>query len=103
QAVLEDLFKAEEFDDRGVHARMQAQAALVRADGRVELDAVAAVDLNLAGVIHPRHAELDEALRLHDALQNSPLLEFRMLLHIGLEALEHLADSLQEFRLAFVA
>lgn len=41
---------------------MEAQAALVRAQGRVELDAVAAVDLELALVVLPDDAELDDAL-----------------------------------------
>ncbi len=41
---------------------MQAQAALVGAEGRVELDAVAAVDLEVAGIVLPHDAELDDAL-----------------------------------------
>lgn len=45
--------------DRGV----KAQAALVRAQGRVELNAVAAVDAQVALVVLPDDAELDDALR----------------------------------------
>lgn len=41
---------------------MKTQAALVGAEGRVELDPVAAVDLDVALVILPLHAELDDAL-----------------------------------------
>lgn len=41
---------------------MEAEAALVRAQGRVELDAVPAVDLQLAGIIFPDDTELDDAL-----------------------------------------
>ena len=47
------------------------QAALVGADGAVELHAEAAVDLDLALVVHPGHAEHDLALGLHDALQDA--------------------------------
>ena len=45
---------------------------LVGADGCRELDAVAAVDVLLARVIHPCHAELDHALRLHQTRLNRP-------------------------------
>ncbi len=41
---------------------MKPQAALVRAQGRVELDSVAPVDLELAVVVLPDHAELDDPL-----------------------------------------
>jgi hypothetical protein len=41
---------------------VQAQAALVGAESRVELDAVAAVDLEVAGIVLPDDAELDDAL-----------------------------------------
>jgi hypothetical protein len=58
RAVLEDLLEAEELQDALVDARVEAQAALVGADGAVELDAEAAVDLDLALIVHPRHAEL---------------------------------------------
>lgn len=45
-----------------VHGRVQAQAALVRPQGRVELHAVAAVDAQAALVVLPGDAELDDAL-----------------------------------------
>ena len=48
EAVLEDLLEAEELDDAEVHRGMEAQAALVGADGAVELHAVAAVDVHVA-------------------------------------------------------
>ena len=68
QGILEDLLEAEELDDTEVDGRVQAQAALIRADCGVELHAVAAVDVHLAAVVNPRHAELDLALRLGDTL-----------------------------------
>ena len=40
---------------------------LVGPDGSGELDAVAAVHVLLACVVHPRHAELDHPLGLHQA------------------------------------
>jgi len=53
QAVLEALLKAQELQDRQVDRGVETQAAFVGTDGRVELDAVAAVDLDLASVIDP--------------------------------------------------
>jgi len=38
---------------------VKAQATLVGAEGRVELDTEATVDVRLAGVVLPRHAEDD--------------------------------------------
>ena len=64
QAVFEDLLEAEKLDDALVDRRMEAQAALVRADGVVELDAKAAVDVDTAAVVCPRDAELDDPVRL---------------------------------------
>jgi hypothetical protein len=54
---------------------VEAQAALVGADGAVELDAEAAVDLQLALVVDPRHAEHDHALGLDDALEDQEAAE----------------------------
>lgn len=62
KGILEDLLKAEELEDGQVDGGVQTQAALVGAQGRVELDPVAAVDLDVALVILPLHAELDDAL-----------------------------------------
>ena len=68
QGVLERLLESEELQDGERHARMEAQAALVGADSAVRLHAVAAVDLHLALVVLPRHAEHHDALRLDHAL-----------------------------------
>src|SRR5690606_27181025 len=70
QRVLEDLLEAQELDDPEVHGRVEAQAALVGAEHAVELHAEAAVDLHLAAVVLPRHAEDDLALRFADALDD---------------------------------
>ena len=103
QAVLEGLLKAEELQDALIDRGMEAQAALVGADGAVELDTVAAVDLNLARIIDPRHTEGDDALRLDQTLDEAGLLVLGVLLHDGLDALQNLADSLQEFGLVCIA
>ena len=73
QGVLEDLLKAEELDDAGIDGGVESQPALVGAERGVELDAEAAVDVDRSGVVHPRHAEHDLALRLDDALQEGVL------------------------------
>src|SRR5690606_1437529 len=73
QGVLEDLLVPEELDDREVDAGVEAQAALVGAEHRGELDPEAAVDLHGALIIDPRHAEDDLPLGLDDALEDRPL------------------------------
>ena len=102
EAVLEGLLKAEELDDGGSDGGVEAQAALVGADGAVELHAEAAVDADLAVVVHPGDGELDEALRLHKTLDYAVLLIFGVLLHDALEALEDLQHRLVKLRLARV-
>ena len=76
---------------------MEAQAALGRADGRGKLDAIAAVHLHVALVVHPRDTEEQAALRLHDALDDAGLDQLGALLHHRLEGLQHLPDGLEEF------
>ena len=63
QSILEDLLEAQELEDRQVDGGVEAETALVRTEGRVELNAVALVDLALALVVLPDNAELDDALR----------------------------------------
>ena len=58
QAVFEDLFKAEEFDDALVDRGVKAQAALVGADGVIELDAEATVDMQPALIVRPGNRNL---------------------------------------------
>jgi hypothetical protein len=102
EGVLEDLLEAEEFDDAQVHRGVEPQAALVGAQRGVEFDPEAAVDVHLAAVVLPRHAEDDLPLGLADALDG---------LHLGVlgvprqhdrEGLEHLADGLVELDLTRV-
>jgi hypothetical protein len=57
---------------------VEAQAAFVRADGGVHLDAVAAVDLDLSFVVHPSDAEHNHALGFNDAFKQVLLGIFRI-------------------------
>src|SRR5699024_2079295 len=103
QAVLEDLLETQELQDALVDRGVEAQAALVGADGAVELNAVAAVDLHLALIVHPGHTEGDDPLGLDQTLDQAGLLVLGVLFHQGLDALQHLLHSLQELRLVGVA
>jgi hypothetical protein len=53
---------------------VEAQAALVGAEGGVELDTETAVDLELALVVLPDNAEVDDALRDGDDLDGGAVL-----------------------------
>ena len=103
EGVLENLLEAQELQhaegDRGV----EAQAALVGSNGGVELDAVAAVDLNLALVVDPGHAEHDDALGLDEALQQGRLLILGVGVQRGLDGAENLGRGLEELGLLGVA
>ena len=79
---------------------MEAQAALVGADGAVELDAVAGVGLDLALVVHPGDAEGEDAVRFDHALDDLRALELGMLVVHVLDGLEHLLYRLEIFVLA---
>ena len=103
EAVLKGLLKAQELDDALVDRGVEPQAALVGADGAVELDAEAAVDVNIALVILPGHTELDGALRLHQAVHHA----FTDQLGTGVgnrgEGGEDLPHRLVKFRLGGIA
>jgi hypothetical protein len=81
QGILEDLLEAQELQDAEIDGGVQAETALVWAKGRVELDSVAAVDLDLVLVVLPNHAELDDALGDGDNLEGG--LVFGVLLEEG--------------------
>src|SRR5690606_34172818 len=69
----------------------------------VEPDPEAAVDVHLAAVVLPGHAEDDLPLRLADPLDDLVLGVLRVPAQHGPERLDHLADGLVELRLAGVA
>ena len=82
---------------------MEAQAALVGADGAVELHAEAAVDLHFAPVVLPRHAEDDLPLGLADALDELLLRKLRVFCNHRHQGLEHFVHGLVELGLAGIA
>ena len=76
---------------------MQTDAALVGADGGIELDPVAPVDLGNAVVVGPGDPEEDGALGLHDAVDDLVLHNVGAALHDGLQRGEDFFHSLQKF------
>src|SRR5690606_26319008 len=67
--ILQRLLKRHELEYALIDGRMKTQAALVRPNGAIHLHAVTAIDTHHTLVIHPRYAELDNAFRFHQALQ----------------------------------
>ena len=102
ERVLERLLEAEELEDREIDRGMETQTALVGADGTVELNAVADVDLHLALVVDPRHAESGDALRLYDALNDLGFLELRVLVVDIFDRFENFSYSLEVLQFARV-
>jgi hypothetical protein len=103
QRVLEDLFEAQELENRRIHAGVEAQATLVRPQGAAELETEAAVYLHPPPIIRPRHPEDDLALGLHQTLQNPGLLILRIALQNRRQRTHYLAHRLQELQLARIA
>ena len=103
QAVLEDLLQAQELEHAQGDRRVKAQAALVGSDGRVELDTVAAVDLDLALVVDPGNTEHNDALGLDEALKQGGLLVLGMGVERRLDGAEDLGRGLDELRLLGIA
>ena len=103
QRVLENLFEAQELEDAQVDRGVEAQAAFVGADGAVEFNAVAAIHLHVAGVVCPRYAEHDDALRLDDAFEHFGGFVLGMGFHEGDNGLGHFLHCLQKFGLVGVA
>ena len=102
ETVLQDLLKAQKFQDGQVYRRVEPQAALVGADGGVELHPVAAVHMDLTGIVSPRYPEGDDALRLHEPFQNAVLLQLGTAFHHGLQALQNFIDRLMKLLLVRV-
>ena len=74
---------------------METQSALVGADGVVELETVAGVDLDFAAVVDPYHLEGETAVGLYDAFRNAVGFEFGVLVIGLLHGHEDLAHGLQ--------
>ena len=82
---------------------MEAQAALVRADGHAVLDAKPAVDLDRAMVVHPGNPEDQDALWLHQPFQQAQGGVPGVLLDVGPQAFHDFRDGLEVFDLAGIA
>ena len=103
QRILVDLLKCEEFQNIERHAWMEAQTALVWSERAGHLYTKPTVDLDLALVVHPRHAECDDAIRLDHALKNLVLLVLRMLLQKRNDGCQNLGNCVLEMRLIGIA
>jgi hypothetical protein len=70
QGILENLLKGQKFEYAQIDRRMKTDSALVGTDGAVHLHPETPVDMHFALIVHPRHAEDDDPLRLDHALDN---------------------------------
>ena len=78
---------------------METETSLVWSDSVVELYTISGVCLNLALVVNPSNTECKHSVRLHEALDDSCVLEFRMLVIYILDALKYFTYSLEIFLL----
>ena len=76
---------------------METDASFVRADGIVELHAVADIVLNFAFVVDPCHAECDNAVGFDHAFDYLVTFEFRMLVIHVLNREKNFLHSLKVF------
>ena len=81
QSILEDLLKAQEFEDRQIHGRVKAKTTLVGTQSRVELHPIPSIDLHLSLVILPNHSELNDSFGDSSDLEGG--LVFRVFLEEG--------------------
>ena len=81
QGILKDLFKSQELENRQVHGGVEPKTSLIWPQGRVELDTISSIDLDLPLVILPDHSELDDSFRYGSNLEGG--LVFRVLLEEG--------------------
>jgi hypothetical protein len=81
QGILEDLLKTQELENGQVDCGVEAETALVGTESRVELDAVALVDVAVALVVFPDYTKLDDTLGDGDNLES--LLVLGVLLEDG--------------------
>ena len=79
---------------------VETDAALVRANGIVELNAVADVVLHFALVVNPGDAEGEDAVRLNHALYDASFLELRVLVVDFFYTEKNFFDGLKELLLA---
>ena len=78
---------------------METQAAFIGADGAVHFDAEAAVDLNVALVIHPGHPEHDDPFRFYNSFHDLGLSVLGNAFENGFNGLRNLGYGLMKFGL----
>ncbi len=76
---------------------MEADTAFVRADGVVELYAIADVVLNFTFVVNPSYAECEDAVRFNHALDDACFLELGVLVVNVFYAEENFFHCLEKF------
>ena len=103
ERIFKGLLEAEEFQNRQVHRGVEAHPALKRPNGGVKLHAPRAVDLHLIAVVHPRHAELDDALRLYQTFKQRHLTVTRIFLKEGPQGGHDFTNGLGKLALVRVA
>ena len=74
---------------------MEAHAAFVRANGVVELHAVAEVYVRVAAIVNPGHFEGKDAVGFYEPLDETHALELGMLVIDVFNREEHFAHCLQ--------
>ena len=74
---------------------MEAETTLIWSDSVVELYTISGICLNITIVINPSNTECKHSVRLHEALDNSCILEFRMFVIHILDAFKHFTYSLE--------
>ena len=99
ERVLENLLEAEKLQNREIDRRIEAQSPFVGPDCGVELHAIAAVDADDAGIVHPRNTEHDDPFRFHQSLENGVFAVFGMGFDDGSERGEDFLGGLEKLRL----
>ena len=103
EGVLQDLLEAEELDDAEIDTGVEAQPALVRPEGGVELHPEAAVHLHAPRVIDPRHAEHDLPLGFDEPLHDAGFDVLGVAFQHRSDRFEHLVKGLMELGFVRVA
>src|SRR5438552_15166246 len=81
---------------------MKSQPTFVRADRAVHLDPEAAIDVDLAGVVLPRHPEHDHAFRFNDSFEDFRFPVARISIHHQGERLDYFLHRLVKLDLVRV-
>ena len=103
ERVLKDLFKGKKLQNTGVNRRVESEAPFVRPDRAIHLDAKPAIYLDLALVVDPGNAELNQPLRLNKTFKDLAVPIFFISLNRGFDGLEYLGDSLEKLRLVRIS